>query len=111
MSISTVGVIRWASWSVIAIAVDATVRDPVEDANVPSMLGDETTGFISPDKSSFGVRGPAQHLDQRKGQPEMVGLEVTWRWDPVKKKYVGKHRRFPLPAPARVVDSSRSVKK
>lgn len=112
MSISTVGEIRWPSWSVIAIAADGGVRNPVEDANVPMMAGGETIGFISPDHSSFGVRGPAQNLDTRKGQPADAGLEVTWRWDSVKKKYVGKHRRFPLPAAPgpKPVTSSRPVK-
>ena len=98
MSINYVGVIRWPSWSVIAIAADGSVRNVVEDANVPMMSGGETTGFISLDHSSFGVRGPAENVERGNGQPQMVGLDVTWRWDAAKKKYVGKRRRFPLPA-------------
>jgi hypothetical protein len=74
------------------------------------MYGVETTGFISPDHASFGVRGPTQNLERGKGKPEMVQLEVTWRWDPVKKKYVGKHRRSPLPPPPKPAVSSGHVK-
>ena len=110
MSFSAAGPARWPSWLVIAVASDGSVREAVEDASVPMMMGGETTGFISPDHSSFGVREPTSNLDAPKGQPEMVGLEVTWRWDAVKKKYVGKHRRFPLPAPPKPVSSSRPVK-
>jgi hypothetical protein len=110
MAIAPSGLIRDPSWSVIAIAADGGVRNPVEDAHVPMMYGVETTGFISPDHASFGVRGPTQNLERGKGKPEMVQLEVTWRWDPVKKKYVGKHRRSPLPPPPKPAVSSGHVK-
>jgi hypothetical protein len=92
------GMIRWPSWSVIAIAADGTVRDPVEATEVPMMMGSETTGFIGPDHASFGIRGPTDSLHPPRGKQVMELLEVTWRWDPVKKKYVAKQRRSPLPA-------------
>ncbi len=28
----------------------------------------------------------------------MISLEVTWKWDPVQKKYLSKQLRSPLPA-------------
>ncbi|MEP7121165.1 MAG: hypothetical protein ABJE95_09655 [Byssovorax sp.] len=111
MSFAWSGEIRWPSWSVIAIAPDGSVRDPVEATEVPMMVGGETTGFISPDHSSFGVRGPADNAARRPGEPDMVSLEVTWKWNPAKKKYVSKQRRSPLPAPAKEIRSpKRGVK-
>ena len=79
---------------------DGSVRNVVEDADVPMMMGGETFGSLSPDHASFGVRGPTENLDKGKGHPARVSLEVTWRWDRVKRMYVGKHRRSPLPRAA-----------
>jgi hypothetical protein len=88
---------RQASWSALVIDPDGSAHEAVQDIDLPSMW-DDLTEFSSPDFETFGLRGTTSYP----GAPfdfveKAEGLEVTYRWDPKQKKYLGTRTRIAAP--------------
>ncbi|MEP7120296.1 MAG: hypothetical protein ABJE95_05270 [Byssovorax sp.] len=90
---------RQASWSAWVVAPDGTAHEAVEDIDLP-WLWDDLTEFASADFETFGLRGSTHWPGAGPGQDspdKPVGIEVTYRWDPARKTYLGTKKSIPVP--------------
>jgi len=88
---------RQPFWSALTIAPDGSASGAMEGVDSP-MFWDEVEELASPDLDSFGLRGSTWSPDSKTSMlKDLVGVEVTWKWDASRKKYLGSARRIAVP--------------